>query len=640
MQINGTSGNDTLPGTATADTFDLSQGGSDTATGLAGNDMVILGGAFDALDAIDGGADYNWLRLDGDYSAGIVFGATTLLNFAEVYLFAGHSYSLTLHDATVAAGKSLVVDGGDLDAVSSLVVHAETETDGSVYLYGGAGNDALFGGAKDDTLDLINGGDDTASGFDGFDVFYMRGALTGSEKLDGGAGVDHLRLEGDYAAGVTFTDTTAVNFEAIQMFAGYNYKLTITDAIVAANKSIIITAGDLAPGNWLYLDGSAELDGGLQVAGGSGADTLIGGQDNDQLQSHDGNDLIEGGAGDDIVDGDDGSDTASYAHASSGVTVDLSLGVVYQTVGGGQGTDILLSIENLIGGNGNDTFTGNGANNRLDGGAGDDTVNFAQSFSHYTLQDFGSMILVTGPEGTDTLRAIEHLHFADITITPSDDGDLLFDTLFYLSQNPDVLAAGVDPRGHFYSFGWHEGRDPNASVDVSGYLAVNKDVAKAGINPLTHYHQSGWHEGRDPSADFDTRLYLVNNPDVAAAGIDPLLHYLAAGKAEGRNAYEAVGSTITGGFDAQYYLFHNPDVAAAGIDALTHYNLVGWHEGRNPDAWFDSAGYLAHYTDVAAAGMNPLQHYMLAAGTRGAIRQLRSIRSAICRPIPMSRQRA
>jgi Ca2+-binding RTX toxin-like protein len=607
MQIDGTNGNDNLAGTPNADTFDLSQGGSDIATGLEGNDMFILGGVLDALDAIDAGPGYNWLRLDGDYSAGVVFTATTLKSFAEIYLFAGHSYSLTLNDATIASGATLMLDGGDLGVAHSFILHAEAETNGKISFVGGAGNDAFYGGANDDAISLNIGGDDIASGFDGFDVFHMRGSFTAADRLDGGAGVDHLRLDGDYSAGVTFDDATAVNFEAIQMFAGHNYRLKVTDTVVAANKSIIITAG-LGAGHWLYFDGTAELDGGFQAVGGAGADTLIGGQDNDQLQSKDGDDLIEGGQGDDIVDGDNGSDTASYAHASSGVTVDLNLGI-YQAVGGGQGTDILLSIENLIGGSGNDSFKGNGADNRLDGGAGDDTVTFAQTFGHYTLQDFGGLIVVSGPEGTDTLTGIEHLQFADIAITPVDDGNPLVDALYYLSQNPDVLAAGIDPLFHFNNHGWREGRDPNALFDTSGYLAVNTDVAKAGLNPLTHYHQSGWHEGRDPSADFDTTLYLINNPDVAAAGVDPLLHYLVAGKTEGRAAYAAVGKVV-GGFDAQYYLLHNPDVAAAGVDALTHYNTTGWHEGRDPNAWFDSAGYLSIYPDVAAAGVNPLQHYM------------------------------
>ena len=35
---------------------------------------------------------------------------------------------------------------------------------------------------------------------------------------------------------------------------------------------------------------------------------------------------------------------------------------------------------------------------------------------------------------------------------------LLFDEDFYLAQNPDVAAAGVDAYTHFMNTGWREGR--------------------------------------------------------------------------------------------------------------------------------------------------------------------------------------
>jgi hypothetical protein len=203
--------------------------------------------------------------------------------------------------------------------------------------------------------------------------------------------------------------------------------------------------------------------------------------------------------------------------------------------------------------------------------------------------------------------------------SPGNDGDgnFLFDTLFYLSHNPDVDQAGVNALDHYNTSGFHEGRDPNPFFDTSFYLAVNKDVAASGVNPLDHFHQSGWKQGRDPSANFDTTLYLIHNPDVAAAQIDPLEHFLRFGFFEGRQAFAAIGQNIVGGFDAQFYLFQNPDVAAAGIDPLLHYNVAGRFEGRNPNAWFDTAGYLSHYTDVAAAGGNPLQHYETVGWTEG-----------------------
>jgi Ca2+-binding RTX toxin-like protein len=282
------------------------------------------------------------------------------------------------------------------------------------------------------------------------------------------------------------------------------------------------------------------------------------------------------------------------------------------------GNDILsgdAGADALDGGEGDDTLDGGAGDDQLDGGTGDDTAVFGGNLSSFGPQDFGNSIYVAGAEGRDTLFGMERLRFADGTIH-ANDGDALFDTIFYMRNSPDVFHAGLDARSHYNSHGWREGRDPNQLFDTSGYLAVNRDAAAAGVNPLEHYRSSGWREGRDPSADFDTRLYLINNPDVAAAGIDPLAHFLQAGLSEHRLAYAAVGQ-IHGGFDAQYYLFYNPDVAAAGIDPLTHFNTSGWQEGRNPNGWFDTAGYLAHYTDVAAAGINPLQHYRQAGWTEG-----------------------
>jgi hypothetical protein len=232
---------------------------------------------------------------------------------------------------------------------------------------------------------------------------------------------------------------------------------------------------------------------------------------------------------------------------------------------------------------------------------------------------------VGGATGDDSSFALKAQVFVisdlDLPAPPSPgndgDGNGVFDTPFYLSQNPDVEQARVNALDHFNTSGFHEGRDPNGFFDTSGYLAVNKDVAASGANPLDHFHQIGWKQGRDPSAHFDTTLYLIHNPDVAAAQIDPLEHFLRFGFFEGRQAFGAIGQNIVGGFDAQFYLFHNPDVAAAGIDPLLHYNAAGRFEGRNPNAWFDTAGYLSRYTDVAAAGINPLFHYEVVGWTEG-----------------------
>ena len=72
------------------------------------------------------------------------------------------------------------------------------------------------------------------------------------------------------------------------------------------------------------------------------------------------------------IDGGAGNDTASYASATVGVVVDLNDTNPQNTVGAG--TDKLISIEYLIGSAKADTLTGDGNDNVIEGGAGNDTL--------------------------------------------------------------------------------------------------------------------------------------------------------------------------------------------------------------------------------------------------------------------------
>ena len=132
-----------------------------------------------------------------------------------------------------------------------------------------------------------------------------------------------------------------------------------------------------------------------------------------------------------------------------------------------------------------------------------------------------------------------------------------FDAAFYLATNADVAASGMDPFEHYRSDGWREGRLPIspriAPVQVgdedtdriamirtefseSYYLSMNPDVVAAGIDPVEHYYHHGYREGRNPNKTFDTRYYLETNEDVHRAGLNPFWHYLAAGRKEQRVA--------------------------------------------------------------------------------------------------------
>lgn len=77
----------------------------------------------------------------------------------------------------------------------------------------------------------------------------------------------------------------------------------------------------------------------------------------------------------------------------------------------------------------------------------------------------------------------------------------MFDAAFYLTNNPGVAAAGLDPLEHFVRFGWKEGRDPSPHFSVHYYLESNPDVAAMGRNPFLHYVANGLREGRAGKAE-------------------------------------------------------------------------------------------------------------------------------------------
>jgi hypothetical protein len=483
------------------------------------------------------------------------------------------------------------------------------------HIHGGAGADTLSG----------RGGGDVIKGGGGDDV--LNGGV-GNDTLDGGDGADTAILSGARSAYTLRRSGSTIQVsgpDGVDTLSNIETAVFSDGAVSLANQSPVVTSnggGDAATAVISENSTAVRTVTATDPNGDLITYSIVGGADAARFRI----DAVTGAVSfvtapdfEAPADADLDNSYVVTVRASDGalfddqtiavkVLDDLSeLGVVYGSAGndllsGGPRNDI------IFGEAGDDVISGDAGDDGIDGGPGDDTAVFSGGLGNYTIQDFGSRIVVSGSDGTDTLTSIEHLKFADATLDVTDDGNPLFDTLFYLSRNTDVYFAGVNALDHFNAHGRYEGRDPNAFFDTSGYLAVNKDVAAAGVNPLDHYHQSGWYEGRDPSAWFDTTLYLINNPDVAAAGIDPLAHFLANGFSEGRAAYAAVGQTV-GGFDAQHYLFRNPDVAAAGIDPLLHFNVVGWKEGRDPNACFDTDGYLAHYADVAAAGINPLQHY-------------------------------
>jgi hypothetical protein len=79
-----------------------------------------------------------------------------------------------------------------------------------------------------------------------------------------------------------------------------------------------------------------------------------------------------------------------------------------------------------------------------------------------------------------------------------DEGRTFFDPVKYGQENPDVLAAGMDPTAHWFQFGNKEGRKGTQSsvFNQETYNLLNPDVAKAGVDPLQHWLEYGQKENR------------------------------------------------------------------------------------------------------------------------------------------------
>ncbi|QEX22456.1 aggregation factor core protein MAFp3, isoform C [Hypericibacter adhaerens] len=289
------------------------------------------------------------------------YGSMQINMLTGAYVFAVAATS----GAVPAEGFSYVLHDSDGDEAGNSLTINITPTDSAPIV-------------RDDLLVVANGADDTNGTF----VVDDRWLLWNDSDRDG----DKIAITAAAAGGTLLVggdvriDTDNNSFNYTGTSNGTSDDATV--AVSTTNSSTIngngldnIIVGDTSNETINGYEGNDVLvgnNGSDRLFGGEGNDLLIGGNDNDSLDGGNGDDWLQGGPGTDTLAGGNGFDIADFSDAGSGVTISLN-GAGNATVSGGS-TDVLSSIEGLIGSSSADNLTGNNAANYLYGGGGADTL--------------------------------------------------------------------------------------------------------------------------------------------------------------------------------------------------------------------------------------------------------------------------
>ena len=297
-RLAGYAGNDILAGGA----------GDDTLDGGSGDDTLI-GGA--GQDSLSGGLGVNTASYQGAGALRVSL-ASPGTNTGEA---AGDSYEDIQNLIGSSGNDTLEGDAGNnrLDGA-----------DGNDSILGEVGNDTLLGGAGNDTL-FGGDGDDSLNGGDGEDVLL---ADNGADIFVGGLGMDRV----DYRA---VTQAMTIDLRNITPGLG---------------NGTLLAAGDVVGNDIEQVYGATAAT--LFESGGRTGTVLT-------------------------INGISGfENTVSYQNAGS-VTALLEGGGASNA--SGAANDRYVNIQHLIGSASSDTLGGDNQNNRIDAGAGDDLVYASRS---------------------------------------------------------------------------------------------------------------------------------------------------------------------------------------------------------------------------------------------------------------------
>jgi Ca2+-binding RTX toxin-like protein len=469
----------------------------ENATGGVGND-VFIGNI--ANNVLDGGAGSDTVIFTN------ITGVNVTLNDTGADVIVTHDGETdTLRSIENIGGTS----GNDTITGNSLDNVLTGGSGGTDVLSGGGGNDRLIGGGFTVTTNFVVGSpasqpDITKAQATNNNSIANAVNTAGAYDIDANANITNATTTPHATINATATggsleyyriDVTAAGAQAIFDIDGTG---SLTDSIIDLVDSAgnLLATNDTGPGDpgttlnddsyitytfatagtyyirvgrWTSATGSVAqpmLAGqtytlNISLQGAAGATTFtLNNTSSLMADGGEGNDYLQGTVAGDTLTGGNGNDTASFATAyngggsgTAGVTVDLNIqGVAQDTVGAG--SDTLSGIENLVGSQYNDTLTGDGNDNFIEGGLGNDILvgglgNDTASYAGATAGVTASLGLQGSAQntvngGTDTLSGFENL--AGSGFNDSLTGDANANTVSGGAGN-DTLNPGANAGG-------------------------------------------------------------------------------------------------------------------------------------------------------------------------------------------------
>jgi Ca2+-binding RTX toxin-like protein len=453
-QLYGDAGNDSITGGAGVD--DIRGGiGADTINGGAGNDTIHA----DLFDTIDGGADTDTaVFAAGTTKAQIEARASAITNVELIRIdpaTAGNPATyVVLSGMSIQAAVDAASDGDTIIVAAGTFNEAVTVPRENLTILG-ANAGIAGGGTRGAETQIVGGVGHMLLQADGITIDGIEFVVSGDNRgiAPGGSAGAAIR-NSVFTAGDSHASTRGIEGNV----SGIPVALTVENNLFTTQFGLAGTAGmtDLVIQGNRFLTGTEAIGFGVGVTvtgGFTGNSVTVG----TQLQNYTGSVITLDGSttvgttvfsgvelgtgradlpgtpadntflpapGNQLISGQTGTDTFDASGAPAGVTVNLSTGEARN--GTFIGIDRLLSIENVIGSDFNDTITGDDFDNVLQGGAGNDKIRGGAGND-----------TITGGSGVNFLRGND----GDDVITGGDEGDQLFGD----AGNDSITGgAGVD----------------------------------------------------------------------------------------------------------------------------------------------------------------------------------------------------